>query len=286
MSNYIENSNKYYDLTTGAYISHFGEHLHLFIWPKHLSRKKGIELTNRIYLSDGKLNPQSEVIDLGCGIGSLALLLKKKIGCNVTGININENQLKIAKKKSIKKEVDFYLMDIMKLKLNKKFDTAFLIGVDPHLPNKQKALKKIKMHLKKKGRIVMTAWLQGEKINYAQREFLINPLCKLGGFAYLETFDGYKKIFAKEKFKIIKFKDITTKVKRSVDEFYYYALELSKKCNSFKEILKISKITPIFKMLKRGDIKKQLEDAFLGPIYLKMCIDAGIFKLGYFVLEK
>lgn len=83
---YIENSNSYYNLTTGAYQLYFGEHLHLSLWCKRETRNQAIKRTNDMFFKHGNLNSNSEVIDLGCGIGSLSLLIAKKYGCNITAI--------------------------------------------------------------------------------------------------------------------------------------------------------------------------------------------------------
>ena len=59
--------------------------------------------------------------------------------------------------------------------------------------------------------------------------------------------------------------------------------------NKFKIIafimVKIVRNSAYMRSIKRGNFRKAAEDAFLGPIYTKLCLDAGVFKLGYFVVE-
>ncbi|MEK6984549.1 MAG: methyltransferase domain-containing protein [Nanoarchaeota archaeon] len=285
---YLENSNRYYDLTTEAYIKYFGENFHLFLWPKHLSRAQAIMHTNNMFIVDGKLSSSSKVIDLGCGIGSLAILIGKRYGCEVCAININRHQLNIAKNHSKRRypNITFLYNDIMQLNLNKMFDTAFFIDVEPHLPDKRKALSNIRKALSSGGRIIMTAWLQNEKPSMLQKEFLIKPFCRLGAFPYLETFSGYNKLFKRENLRVIKCQDVTNKARRSVDEFYHFAFQILSGLKSFRNFLNLAKNSPVLKTLRRGEIRNQMHNAFLGPIYAKLCMDAGVFKLGYFVLEK
>lgn len=291
MNKYAENSNRYYDLTTGAYQLYFGEHFHLAAYKKGENREAAIRRTNAQFLKDGRLNLKSRVIDLGCGIGSLSLLIAKEFGCQVSGVNINKHQLEIARARAKKSglNINFSEQDIMHQRFGKeKFDAAFFIDVEPHLPDKRKAIKNIKNLLDDNGRLVMTAWLQGENLTFAQKEFLIKPLCRLGAFPYFETFFGYKKIFTRESFKVIKFQDMTNKVRDFIDEFYHRLFRIigTRNYKSLVSILKIIRNPVFFITLAKGNFKHLAEEAILGPIYLKICLDAGVFKLGYFVVEK
>jgi len=42
------------------------------------------------------------VLDVGCGTGNFSIKLAK-LGCNVTGIDISDNMLNIARKRQVKK---------------------------------------------------------------------------------------------------------------------------------------------------------------------------------------
>ena len=289
---YLEDNNLYYNLSTGSYIKFFGEHLHLYPWPKGKTRNQAIKYTNDLILQDGRLRSESNVIDLGCGIGSLSLLIASRYSCKITAININSHQLDIAKKRSREKraKIHFIQQDIMELRLKEHFNTCFMIDVEPHLPNKLRAMNSIKNLLKPGGRLVMTAWLQPEKTSFFQKEMLIKPYCKIAAFPFLETFGHYKSYFIKNNFKIIKFKDITEETKRTVDYYYFLGLKLLNKYNSIGEIAKLvldkNLISTLLKKAGRESILKTAENIFLGPVYTKLCMDAQLLKIGYFVVEK
>ena len=85
----------------------------------------------------------------------------------------------------------------MSFETNEQFDAAFLIDVEPNLPDKERAVGNVRAVLTKNARLVMTAWLHNEKPNFAEREFLIKPFCRLAAFPYMENFSGYKEIFEK-----------------------------------------------------------------------------------------
>jgi cyclopropane fatty-acyl-phospholipid synthase-like methyltransferase len=287
-TSYLRNTNRYYDLMTGVYQLYVGEHFHLFLWSEGETREEGIRRTNDMFLSDGKLNFSSRVVDLGCGIGSLAILIAKRYGCEIFATNINEHQLKIAKKraKQCNLNIDFIKQDVMELDFGERFDAAFLIDVEPHLPDKENAIANIKSLLRVNGRLVMTAWLQDENPSFAQMEFLIRPFCKLIAFPYMETFRGYRKIFKKQGLRTVKSKDLTNEFRRSVEDFYSRLFKVIKGHNSLRSMSQIVKNPTFLKTITTADFRKAAEDAFLGPIYIKLCMDAGVLKLGYFVLEK
>jgi ubiquinone/menaquinone biosynthesis C-methylase UbiE len=66
------------------------------------------------------ITPKS-VLDLGCGTGSASLILSER-GFDVTGIDLSEAMIKIAKSKT--KKVKFLVGDMRTLKLEKKFDVV------------------------------------------------------------------------------------------------------------------------------------------------------------------
>lgn len=266
----------------------WGEHFHLFCWGENEERDEGIARTNEMFLADGQLGSAREVLDAGCGIGSFSLLVAESHRCKVTGVNINAHQLGIARKRVAKNNlpIDLLEKDIMELDFESRFDTAFLLDVEVHLPDKRKAIKHIANAVRNGGRIVMTAWLQNEHPTFAQKELLIKPFCRVGAFPYLETFDGYRKIFNREKLQIVKAQDITDETRRSVDAFYKTAFEILETRTSLNQTLKLVGNTNLLRVLTIADKRRAIEDVFLGPIYAKLCMDAGVFKVGYFVLEK
>ncbi len=284
MEDYVENSNEYYDLTTNAYLEHWDEHFHLFKWSDEESREQALKRTNKILLEDGEVGAGSDVVDLGCGVGAFARCLAEE-GCNVLGVNVNEHQLDIARKSSSSDRVSFVKQDIMELDLDETFDSAYLIGVDPHLPSKGKAVRRILEHLRPGGRLVINAWLKAEECTFGQQEFLLNPLCDKGGFAGFSTFKTYMDVFDSVGVEVVKSEDWTADVRPCVEDFYDKMFDLLENYTSLQDLYPFIS-SSLLKTLTNGDVRERLHDVFLGPVYLKMCFDADVFKLGHFVLEK
>jgi len=106
---------------------------------------------------------QKTILDLGCGTGGHAFLLAKK-GYRVTGIDISEKMLYIAKGKAKKSKirVDFIKADVRNFDLNKKYDSVIsmfaVMGYQTTNEDFKKALLNTYKHLKLGGLFVFDVW--------------------------------------------------------------------------------------------------------------------------------
>lgn len=102
------------------------------------------------------LNKDSEILDLACGSGTLAIMLKLK-GYNVEGLDLSEEIIEIAQEKAKINHLDinFYTLDMTNFNLNKKYDviTCFFDSVNflSSIGEINKLLQNVKKHLKKDG---------------------------------------------------------------------------------------------------------------------------------------
>jgi SAM-dependent methyltransferase len=95
-----------------------------------------------IFRMHSKIMPK-KILDGGCGTGGHAIPLAKR-GYEVTGIDSSEEMINIAKEKASKSgvNIDFKVMDLRELKLNKKFDACILMfAVIDYLINTKDLLK-------------------------------------------------------------------------------------------------------------------------------------------------
>lgn len=99
-----------------------------------------------------KENKPREVLDLGCGSGSLSPLFSKSI---YTGIDIDKKLIEYAKLKH--PDYNFVVGDVTSFNLNKKFDFIFIVGVLHHLNDMdvKKTLVCMRKCLKDSGKIVI-----------------------------------------------------------------------------------------------------------------------------------
>jgi len=84
----------------------------------------------------GKLlldRPGLRVLDIGCGWGGLALHLARTAGASVVGINLSDEQIKIAQQRAVGEKLpcDFRIQDYRKVE--EKFDRIVSVGMFEHV---------------------------------------------------------------------------------------------------------------------------------------------------------
>jgi SAM-dependent methyltransferase len=98
------------------------------------------------------------VLEVGCGTGNYTKILSSR-GYKVTGLDISESMLSVAKRKC---DCDFVLGDVCDVSLNKKFDACIaLFAVLGYIVENAKiaqALCNIRSHLKSNGLFVFDVW--------------------------------------------------------------------------------------------------------------------------------
>lgn len=98
------------------------------------------------------LPKNSEILDLGCGIGIAGLALKEIGFKEIVGVDINEKQIKIAKK--FYKKV--YKIDCNRLNIKGKFNLILALNIIEHLESPNIFLKKIYHLLSDKGYLILS----------------------------------------------------------------------------------------------------------------------------------
>ncbi|MBF0358162.1 MAG: class I SAM-dependent methyltransferase [Magnetococcales bacterium] len=83
------------------------------------------------------------VLDVGCGTGMLAFDLADKAGGLVLGIDLEEKNITIAKKRFCHANVEFVVGDIMQYSDNRPFDIVILSNVLEHLTNRAGFLRQL-----------------------------------------------------------------------------------------------------------------------------------------------
>jgi SAM-dependent methyltransferase len=110
--------------------------------------------------SEKKVN---SILELGCGTGSHAFLFTD-MGYAVTGVDISENMLEIARKKAAdnKKHIKFVQQDIRHLKLPQKFDAAVamfaVMGYQTTNQEFEDTLTSVHRHLSSGGLFIFDVW--------------------------------------------------------------------------------------------------------------------------------
>ena len=117
---------------------------------------------NSIFETYSKKKANS-ILDLGCGTGSHALLFAD-MGYAVTGVELSENMLEIARKKAAdqKKCISFVQQDIRRLDLPQKFDAAVamfaVMGYQTTNHDFEDTLTSVRRHLNTGGLFIFDVW--------------------------------------------------------------------------------------------------------------------------------
>jgi len=105
-----------------------------------------------------KKSEGNNLLDIACGTAEHLKYLKDDYTC--VGVDVNENMLRIAKKKL--PDITFIKTDMLDLNLNKKFDIIIClfssIGYLRTYKNLKKAIQLFNDHLKKGGVIIVEPW--------------------------------------------------------------------------------------------------------------------------------
>jgi 2-polyprenyl-3-methyl-5-hydroxy-6-metoxy-1,4-benzoquinol methylase len=117
---------------------------------------------------------KGKVLDLGCGTGSVTEYLFRK-GFDVEGCDFDEGRISIAKKKNPK--INYFLFDLDKQELKKKYDTIVLMGVLEGLNSKpSEVLMRLKKNLNVGGRIIFEVPNTNSLQNRIRSLFGMEPL--------------------------------------------------------------------------------------------------------------
>jgi len=107
--------------------------------------------------------PIRSILDLGCGTGRHILILRKR-GYEVTGVDFSPKLIEIAKKKigNKKRKINFILGDIRKINIKRKFDAVIsMFGVMSYQITNQditSIFKKANNYLNKGGFFIFDCW--------------------------------------------------------------------------------------------------------------------------------
>lgn len=86
------------------------------------------------------LSPEEKVLELGCGWGGFAKFAAENYGCQMTSVNISEEQVKFAKEHCKGLPVDIYLADYRNKEVYnpslRQFDKIVSIGMCEHIGHK------------------------------------------------------------------------------------------------------------------------------------------------------
>ena len=262
---------EHYDKVSPYYQKFWGNHLHHgYYLSGNESKEKAQENLIKVLVNKANIKKQSEVLDIGCGVGGTSVWLARNCGCKVTGITISPIQVKIAKNissfETFKFKPNFIIADANNLNFNKKYDILWAVEMTSHLNKRKEFFKKCVQLLNKNGKLIIADWFKNSDLDKEKIEKYIIPIEK-GMLVSLWTSKDYLKILTDNGLNIKYHKDISQNVKKT----WEIGLDIIKK----KEFWILA--------MKNGKEFIQFLKAFDS---MKKGFDSGAFTYEIMVLEK
>lgn len=134
------------------------------------SKKRAIDLTKKLF-NFIENNGKQDILEVGCGNGLVTRYLAKEYNHNVTGIDIDPEQIELARKETnIIENVHYYEAEATNLPCkDMAFDIVLSFGTLHHIENWLDALKEIKRVLKHGGYFLYADVIYSEKITSMDR---------------------------------------------------------------------------------------------------------------------
>lgn len=209
---------KYYDLVTDFFEFGWGKSFH-FAPQSNTESTEDAMLRHELKMVEVlKLKPGMKVLDVGCGIAGPMRNIAKKSGASITGLNINEYQLKKAqayiKENGLEKTCDFHCGSFMGengLK-DASYDAIYGIEATPHAPDKLKCFKEMYRLLKPGGCFAGYEYGTLDPYDASNPEHLqtMDDLEHGGGLQKVPLIADIRKAFQDAGFEVLQLEDVCT----------------------------------------------------------------------------
>ena len=180
---YLELITEYYERVTDTYRKGWGDSFHFACFSGNQSLQEALLATERRVIDQSGLRTGMRVLDIGCGVGGPALHIAERSGAHVTGLNIVENQLKIAResaaKRALSDRTEFVQWNAMRMPFHdKSFDVLYSFDAACYMPDKAAFLKECARVLRPGGVYIALDWLMKTGLSPAEEHKYIEPICR------------------------------------------------------------------------------------------------------------
>ena len=173
---------------------------------KRIISKNDFTYRNLLHFLEKHGGNRAKILDIGCGVGTIDFYLAKH-GQNVTGIDVSQNSISVAKKNALRfrlnKKIAFQVMEFPNKIPNGRFDIIICSEVLEHLKHDKMAVEKIKTLLLPDGVLIASSPSQSSPL---YRLGLLNRFEKKVGHLRRYTEETYRNLFENAGFKILETK--------------------------------------------------------------------------------
>ncbi len=213
-----QDTEKYYDEEDEVYLS-FWDSSGILHWGLFHDDEDIVSASNNLtdYMVErSKMSESSNVLDVGCGDGEVDIQIVKKIGCNITGVDLSGVRIENAKKKITGKwvkKLNFIHTSATNLPFdNEVFSQVISQSTIYHIHNKQRALSEIYRVLQRGGIFIFDD-LYKPKPNVSRdaHKFVYERLF----FDTPFSFKTYQEELQRQGFKIVEARDESENMKKT-----------------------------------------------------------------------
>jgi tocopherol O-methyltransferase len=203
--------------------------LHYGIWDASThSTGDAILNTNRYLINIGNVNKEHKVLDAGCGIGGSSIYLAKNIGCKVHGITLSKKQSEtarlLAQTNDVSHLVEFSHANYLETCFDdNSFDIVWAIESFGSASDKSLFFKEMKRILKPGGKILFADTFKPKTYDISENKTM---QIMLNGWAISDivSIEELESLSNKFNFEVTQIKDVTSKIKKSVNKIYYASI--------------------------------------------------------------
>lgn len=220
---------RYYDLSEVHYRLFWNldksKSLHYGYWDSSTKNfHEALLNINKILSQYATISKNDFVLDAGCGVGGSAIWLAKNIGCRVTGISLNEKQVKQANEFALKQGVGHLTNFEQKDYTNTgfaagSFDVIWAIESVCYVPDKSEFIGEAFRLLKKGGRLVVADFFKKDKLEIQAAE-QVKQWANGWAIEDYATKEKFEQQLLRVGFSNIRFKNANTAIMRSAKRLY------------------------------------------------------------------
>jgi len=182
----------YFERVTGIYRQYWGDSFHFAIFRGDESLAEAVQATEDWLGERGGFRPGLEVLDVGCGVAGPALRFAERFGVRVTGLNLSEAQVRIARERVAgrgrAREVRFVVADGMRMPFaDGAFDRVYVFEAGCHMPDKPAFARECARVLRPGGVFLGLDWMRGEGLGPAAMSRYVEPICRFHSVPDLST---------------------------------------------------------------------------------------------------
>jgi tocopherol O-methyltransferase len=213
----LDHIRKHYDRLSFLYRFLWGEHLHHGYWDKDQSAAEAQVRLMEVLAERAGVVRDSQVLDIGCGIGGSAFWLARHFDCKVTGLTISPVQARMAartaKAQGLGDRVQFQVTDANEWQpVPESVDMIWIMESSEHFLDKERFFQRCASSLKPGGVLAVCAWLRRDgPVRDDERE-LVAAIAVAMLSASLGNLSDYQRWMRESGLAVLTAEDITRRV--------------------------------------------------------------------------